>query len=101
MIVLFIIVPVIVLFLAGFIKGLANSPPDETNEQDELHEIHKQERIEILDETIIKYNKLLDNLNEQYKTTWNENERSKILIKQISTMEKLNKALEKREKLDD
>ena len=66
----------------------------------DLEDINKQERIELLDEAIIKYNKLLDNLTEQYNNTYNEQKRSVILSKQIVTLEKLNKALEKREKLD-
>ena len=57
------------------------------------------ERITLLDETIIKYQKLLDNLTAQYNGTWNDSERGKILAKQISTMEKLTRALEKRERL--
>ena len=67
----------------------------------DIDDVNKQERILILDETIVKYNKLLDNLHEQYNDTWNDKEKSKILTKQIATMEKLNRALEKREKLDD
>jgi hypothetical protein len=54
----------------------------------------------LLDETIIKYNKLLDNLTDQYNNTYDEKERSRILSKQIITLEKLNKALEKRERLE-
>jgi hypothetical protein len=58
------------------------------------------ERVNLLDETIIKYQKLLDNLTAQYNGTYNETEKGKILAKQIATMEKLNRALEKREKLE-
>jgi hypothetical protein len=58
------------------------------------------ERVLLLDETIVKYQRLLNNLHEQYNVTYNETEKSKILAKQISTMEKLNRALEKREKFD-
>lgn len=53
-----------------------------------------------LDEAIIKYNKLLESLSEQLKSTYNEQERSKIIAKQITTLEKLTRALEKREKLE-
>lgn len=53
-----------------------------------------------LEEAIVKYNKLLDSLNEQLKGTYNEHERSKIISKQITTLEKLTRALEKREKLE-
>lgn len=72
----------------------------EISEEDELRVVHKQERIELLDDTIIKYNKLLDNLAEQYRDTWDAKKRSAILAKQIVIQEKLNRALEKREKLD-
>ena len=68
----------------------------EESEEDET----RQERITLLDETIIKYQRLLDNLNAQYKATYSESDKSKILAKQITTMEKLNRALEKREKLE-
>lgn len=53
-----------------------------------------------LDEAIIKYNKLLESLGEQLKNTYDEKERSKVLAKQITTLEKLTRALEKREKLE-
>lgn len=72
--------------------------PDD--EEDNLSEIHKNERAALLDETIIKYNKLLDSLIEQHNNTYNETEKTKLLTKQIATMEKLNRALEKREKLE-
>ena len=70
-------------------------------EQDETPEdAIKDERIAYLDEAIIKYNKLLESLTEQLKNTYDEKERSKLLTKQIATLEKLTRALEKREKLD-
>jgi hypothetical protein len=69
-------------------------------DEDDLEDIHANERIMLLDETIIKYEKLLDNLKAQYNGTYNETEKAKILAKQITTMEKLNRALEKREKLE-
>lgn len=71
-----------------------------TDDESEIDDIHENERIMLLDETIVKYNKLLDNLNEQYKSTSDDKKRSTILAKQIVTLEKLNRALEKREKLD-
>lgn len=70
------------------------------DEEEEEEDVHKQERIDLLDETIIKYNRLLDSLADQYKDTYNDKTRSAILAKQIATMEKLNRALEKREKLE-
>lgn len=107
----FIIIAFIILCIPAFIDGYTGKykfakyygvkiETDETSEEDELKEIQRQERTDLLDETIVKYNRLLDTLNEQYKNTWNESEKAKILTKQISTMEKLNRALEKREKLE-
>ena len=62
--------------------------------------IHKKERVEILDNTLVQYNKLLDNLADQLKAETDEKKRAAILLKQIATLEKYNRALEKREKLD-
>ena len=70
------------------------------DEEDESQDETTQERITLLDETIVKYQRLLDTLTAQYKNTSSETEKAKILSKQISTMEKLNRALEKRERLD-
>jgi hypothetical protein len=110
-----------VFFLSGFISGMVQyfknpKPPDgltieqckqwydqklwlQDNETDN-NDVQLQERILLLDETIVKYNKLLDNLTEQYNYTMDEKKRSVILSKQIITLEKLNRALEKREKLE-
>jgi len=72
----------------------------ELDEYEPEEDATKDERILYLDEAIIKYNKLLESLAEQYKSTYNEKERSRILAKEIVTLEKLNKALERREKLE-
>lgn len=72
---------------------------DEEVEEDET-DVNKQERIDLLDETIVKYNRLLDSLTDQYRDTYDDKKRSAILAKQIVVMEKLNRALEKREKLE-
>lgn len=74
--------------------------PEPIQEETENDDINKLERIAILDETIVKYNRLLDSLQDLYNNTSDEQKRSIILSKQIVAMEKLNKALEKREKLD-
>jgi hypothetical protein len=73
---------------------------NDTEIETEINDIHKTERIMLLDETIVKYNKLLDSLNEQYKNAYRDKDKSLILAKQIATLEKLNRALEKRKKLD-
>ncbi len=108
MVILFIIGGFILLCIPAFIDGYTGKnrfakyygvkiEPDETND---LHETHKQERIEILDNTLVQYNKLLDSLAEQLRNETNEKKRAALLSKQIITLEKYNKALEKREKLE-
>lgn len=72
----------------------------EVEEEDELQTIHRQERIDLADETILRYNRLLDSLVELYKNETDEKKRAAILAKQTITLEKLQRALEKREKLD-
>lgn len=72
----------------------------EVDEVDEMESVHRQERIDLADETILKYNRLMDSLVEQYQNERDEKKRSAILAKQIVTLEKLQRALEKREKLD-
>lgn len=72
---------------------------EEDNEDEDAENAALNERRALLDETIIKYNKLLDNLDEQLQYTTDNKKRSVILSKQITTLEKLNRALEKLEKL--
>ena len=111
----FIIIPVIIFFLIPFLDGWSGKhkfskwygvtyteqeEQEETTEQEEYTDINKQERINILDQTLIKYNKLIDILAEQYINETDEKRKAAILSKQITTLEKLNKALEKREKLE-
>lgn len=67
---------------------------------EEEEDASQTERVQLLDETIVKYQRLLDTLTAQYKDAYTDTDKSKILSKQISTMEKLNRALEKREKLE-
>lgn len=89
-------------FVHGLIVGFKNTlkPEDESEQTEQTEDINKRERIEILDNTLVQYNKLLDSLAYQLRNETNEKERSKILSKQITTLEKYNRALEKREKLD-
>lgn len=102
----FIVLILVIFFLIPFICGLFGIPlfkpseQDKTSEQDELNEITKQERIDIIDNTLVKYNKLLDSLAVLYQEETNEKKKAAILRQQIITLEKLNKALEKREKLE-
>lgn len=112
MVVWFIISIFILLCIPAFIDGYTGKPrfakyygvkiePDETNETNETSaDIHKQERIDILDNTLVQYNKLLDNLADQLRDEPDEKKRAAILSKQIIILEKYNKALEKREKME-
>jgi type VI protein secretion system component VasF len=111
MVIWFIIGGFILLCIPPFIDGYTGNyrfakyygvqiETDETSETDEINDIHKQERIEILDNTLVQYNKLLDSLAVQLKEETNEKKRAALLSKQITTLEKYNKALEKREKLE-
>ena len=104
----FIVIVVIILCIPAFIDGYTGNykyakyygvkiEQEETSDQ---ADIHKQERIEILDNTLVQYNKLLDSLAAQLKEETNEKKRAALLAKQIVIMEKYNKALEKREKLE-
>ena len=99
-VILFSFVVVVPFFCGLFGIPLFKIETDETSERDELNEINKLERLNILDETIVKYNRLVDSLTAQYNEETDEKKRSAILSKQIITLEKLNKALEKREKLE-
>jgi type VI protein secretion system component VasF len=101
-----IIVILVLFFIIPFVCGLFGVPlfnipeQDETSERKTLEDINKQERVEILDNTLVQYHKLLDSLSEQLREETNEKKRAAILKQQIITLEKLNKALEKREKLE-
>ena len=99
-VILFILVIVIPFFCGLFGINLFKIESDETSEREELNQINKQERLNILDETIVKYNRLVDSLTAQYNTETDEKKRSLILSKQIAALEKLNRALEKREKIE-
>ena len=115
----FIIIPVIIFFLIPFLDGwsgkhklsklygvtyIDQANQEETSEQeeqeDELKTLNKLERIDIQEKTLVQYNKLLDNLAGQYMQESDEKKKAAILSKQIVTLEKYNKALEKMEKLD-
>lgn len=67
---------------------------------DSMGEINRLERINLLDQTLVQYNKLIDNLADQYLNETDEKKKAVILSKQIATLEKYNKALEKMEKLE-
>lgn len=102
----FILVIFVIFFSVSLLYGLLenksrdNPVQKEITEQEELTAVHKQERIDILDNTLVQYIKLLDSLAAQLKEETNEKKRAVLLSKQIATLEKYNRALEKREKLD-
>lgn len=73
---------------------------DAMEEEAERLEAIKQEKIANLDNALIKYNRLLETLEREYKAETNEKKKAAILSKQITTLEKLNRTIEKREKLD-
>ena len=78
-----------------------NTETDNESEKDELHDLNRSEQIEIQEQTLIQYNKLLDNLADQYINETNEKKKAVILSKQIAVLEKYNRALEKMEKLNE
>ena len=89
---------IVIPFIIGFVDGIKHYKTN-TLENDEIEDIHLRERIELLDNTLVQYVKLLDNLAVQYKNETDERKKAAILSKQITTLEKYTKALEKREKL--
>ena len=103
---IWIIIILVLLFLIPFMCGLFgiklfNIPEqNETSEQDNLSEINKRERIDIIDNTLVQYHKLLDSIATQLRDETNEKKRAALLRQQITTLEKLNRLLEKREKLE-
>ena len=91
-----VLVIIAILFLYGMFCGLRENKTIEAEYTDtsppEADSIHKQERIEILDNTLVQYNKLLDSLAEQLKNETDEKKRAVILSKQIATLEKIGRA---------
>ena len=93
------IILVVIPFLLGFYDGIKHRSIIPL-EDEEIEDIHLKERIELLDNTLVQYVKLLDNLAEQYRNETDDKKRGAILKQQITALEKYNRALEKREKLD-
>lgn len=63
-------------------------------------DVNRQERRELLDGAIIKYEKLLKCYEKQIELETDLKKRGILLQKQITAIEKYNRTLEKREKLD-
>ena len=114
--IIIIIIIFIILFLIPFIAGLFgkreilqyygkryyNEMIEKETETaaDSIEDINRQERIALLDQTLVQYNKLIDNLSYQYLNETDEKKKAVILSKQIAALEKYNKALERMEKLE-
>lgn len=60
-----------------------------------------EERKENLDRQLDGYNQLLQSLDRQLATETDEKKRAAILSKQLTTLEKYNKTMEKRRKMGD
>lgn len=81
--------------------GEANFYFDEELEEIETEDnIFKNERVENYDKQIDGYTQLVKMLDKQLLEERDDKKKSAILSKQILTLEKLNKTIEKREKLD-
>ena len=93
----------VVSFVFGFIKAIADhvqankAPPIVI---DEHAEILADERRENYDRQIDGYNKLLVLLDREYAAETDGKKKAAVLSKQLATLEKLNKTIEKREKLE-
>ena len=85
------------------VETIETTDTDETSEQtekEELQALNKEERLDIVCLTIRQYNTLIENLEKQYQLETDEKKKAAILRQQVIALEKLNKALEKREKLE-
>lgn len=68
-------------------------------ETDDTSEINRLERIENYDKQIDGYTQLIKLLDKAYQAESDTKKQAAILSKQLATLEKLNKTIEKREKL--
>lgn len=87
--------------ISGYIKGRGsdlNTLYEDT--PDEFEEITYQEKIESYDKQIDGYTTLIKLLDIAYKEETDTKKKAIILSKQLATLERLNKTIEKREKLD-
>ena len=74
-------------------------PPAEL-ENDDISYLTRLERVENYDKQIEGYTHLIRLLDKEYLTETDTKKKAAILSKQLTTLEKLNKTIEKREKLD-
>ena len=93
-------------FIITFIKTIIDAiqankaPPIVEDMEDQNAAILEDERRENYDRQIDGYNKLLVLLDREYAAETNGKKKAAILSKQLATLEKLNKTIEKREKLE-
>lgn len=93
-------------FIITFIKTIIDAinankaPPIEDIAEDQNAAIIAEERRENYDRQIDGYNKLLALLDREYTKETDNKKKAAILSKQLATLEKLNKTIEKREKLE-
>lgn len=69
-------------------------------EKDDISEINRLERIENYNQQIDGYTQLIKLLDRAYRDETDNKKRAAILSKQLATLEKLNKTIEKLEKLE-
>jgi len=93
-------------FVIGFIRAIigdinANKPPAMVEYlEDENADIIHAERLENYDRQIDGYTQLIKLLDMEFIRETDDKKRAAILSKQLLTLEKLNKTIEKREKLE-
>lgn len=93
-------------FVIAFIKTIIDAiqankaPPIVETMEDQNAAIIAAERLENYDRQIDGYNTLLKLLDREYAKETDNKKKAVILSKQLATLEKLNKTIEKREKLE-
>lgn len=93
-------------FIIAFFKAIIDyisankAPPIVEDMEDQNAAIIADERRENYDRQIDGYNKLLKLLDIEYQKETDSKKKAAILSKQLATLEKLNKTIEKREKLE-
>ena len=93
-------------FIIAFIKTIIDviqankAPPIVETMENQNAAIIAEERRENYDRQIDGYNKLLTLLDIEYRKETDNKKKDALLSKQLATLEKLNKTIEKREKLE-
>ena len=103
MIILFIIgIPFLIAFIWGIIDGfrLIRYKPLNIELEEDTSDINRSERIENYDRQIDGYNQLIKTLDMCLQSENDLKKKAVLLSKQLATLEKLNKTIEKREKLE-